>query len=806
MRKVLCTLLLAVAVMAQAELRTADEALAIALANSGAMAPARDGQSSMRLAATQMTPDQATPAFYIFQRGTDGGFVLVSAETETEPVIGYADEGTFLPDALPANAAFWMQRYAEQIEYIQTHPVRQRLASAATYPSVARLIGTSWDQEAPYNLLCPTISGTAAPTGCVATAMAQIMYKHRYPTTGTGSHSYAWKGRTLSANFGTTTYDWASMTQKYNALSSTAAKQAVATLMYHLGVAVEMDYGINGSSAASVDAMRGIINYFGYDADIRPYMLDYHGEETTLQAVANEFNQGRPVFFSGRTKNDEGHAFVGEGMQSDGKIYINWGWGGAANGYYALTLLDPLDQGVGGSASDEAYTESVTVFGGIRPNAGGETRPFLTTEKAVISSNLRISKSTPTGITLTRLRNSGIADWAGSIYLAIYSENGSILGGVEAYSGESLYSQYYYSSNINVNGNLGALAPGNYTMGACVTRTGENTVYPIYARGMGRAEFAFTVTADSIFFAGSTSEPEQETLFTHTTLINTQGSNSWSLDMHSPLFWESSGAGDDVLLLCVLHSGSATSVIGSYLLDAGNTGAAGSIAPTNPIFAVGKSTACYTYTPSDIQLTFTRMANRGLGVDYYIVVGSDVLTGFDSIPEPEQDWWIAVGSDNYDNADNIVYDPVSALSVSTAKTLRSSLSADSSAIPYLIHGVVSKAGAATQAGTCTFTIADPEATQQTLRCTDMRGLDNAAFTAGTTPRIGDTVVVYAHLSSNILVGCKGRLYKHSAATLPSALTDAAAAPAVSKFFREGRFFIRKDGQDYDLLGRNLSRP
>lgn len=792
--------------MAQAELRTADEALAIALANSAAMAPARDGQSAMRLAATQMTPDQATPAFYVFQRGTDGGFVLVSAETETQPIIGYADEGTFLPDALPANAAYWLQRYAEQIQYMQSHPVRQRLASAATYPSVANLIGTNWNQEAPYNMLCPTIGGTAAPTGCVATAMAQIMYKHRYPTTGTGSHSYRWRLQTLSANFGTTNYDWANMTPKYNSLSSTAAKQAVATLMYHLGVAVEMDYGADGSSASAVDAMQGIINYFGYDAAIRPYMLDYHGEETTMQAIASELSLGRPVFFSAFTKDGGGHAFVGEGMRNDGFIYINWGWGGVANGYYALTLLDPLNQGVGGSASDEAYTESVVIYGGIQPNAGGESKPLITTAKAAIATDLRISKNTTTGISLTRLSNSGIDTWSGNICLVIYNADGSIYGGLDAYTDESLDPQYYFSSVIDVAGNLSSLAPGNYTMGACVTKTGENIVYPIYARGMGRAEFGFTVTADSIIFDAANDDPQQETRFTHTQLINTRGSNSWALDMHSPLFWESSSAGDDMLLRCVLHSGSATSVIGSYLLDGSNTGAASTIAPTNPIFAVGKSTACYTYTPSDIQLTFTHLANRGLGVDYHIVANGETLTGFDSIPEAEQDWWLAVGTSNYDNADNIVFDPVSALSVSTAKTLRSSLSADSSAIPYLIRGVVSKAGAATQAGTCTFTIADPEATQQTLRCTDMRGLDNAAFTADTTPRIGDTVVVYAHLSSNILVGCKGRLYKHSAATLPSALTDASAASGVSKFFREGRFFIRKDGQDYDLLGRNLSRP
>lgn len=793
----LCALCMTIA----AELRSADEALAIALEQQSAMAPARSDRS-MRLVATHLRADQSTPAFYVFQRGSDDGFMLISAETATVPVLGYNDEGAFSMDNMPSNLKFWFDRYAEQIEYINRHPQPQRLATAA-YPNIAPIIGTSWDQESPYNQLCPQLGSERMPTGCVATAMAQIMYKHKYPTTGTGSHSYTWNGRTLSANFGTTTYQWSSMLPKYTAMSNSTAKTAVATLMYHLGVATNMDYGPDGSSTTAIKAMQAVMNYFGYDRAIEPYMLDYHGETLTLQALANELQHGRPVFFSAHTPSGGGHAFVGEGMRSDGYVYINWGWGGVGNGYYALTLMDPKNQGTGGSLLDEAYTESVVIYGGIQPNAGGSSVPVLTTVKADLASNVRIKKTTRTGFNLTRLTNSGVDTWSGDIYLVITDNNGNIIGGIPAQEDASMGAQTYFAAKVPVTGNLSSLAAGNYYMSVCVTKAGENIIYPIYAKGFGEVKFPMTVTSDSIFFGNGSSQASSDSFFSHTMFIKAQSGNSWDLDMYTENFWTNEGTVDDALLRCMLHSGSTTSAIGTYLLDAGNTGAAGTIAPTSPLLALGYAADHYQYTPDDIQLTISRLRDNALRMDYYIEVGSNYLSGSDSITEAEQDWWIEQGEYNYDYADDVTFEPSTSMSVTKAATMQAALTGSTSPIPYLISGVVSAVHSTptemAQQGKCSFTITDPDATQS-LRCTDMAWLNQQRFT-GTELQVGDTVVVYAQLNSLASIGCTGHVYQHVPnSEIATMLPGAQAAPMVEKYFRNGVLYIRKGNKIYTTQG------
>jgi len=215
--------------------------------------------------------------------------------------------------------------------------------SAATlFPAVGPLVQTTWDQKCYYNTLCPTdASGPCghAVTGCVATAMAQIMKYWNYPATGTGSNSYTHPTYgTLSANFGSTIYRWNEMPAHL-----TEENGAVATLMYHCGVAVNMYY--SAWSSAAILSPDALITYFGYSPSGRyEFREDYSDTEWTALMKA-ELNSLRPVLYRGSGEQG-GHAFIVDGFEGEDFFHINWGWGGGYDGYFYLGTIEfSQDQG-----------------------------------------------------------------------------------------------------------------------------------------------------------------------------------------------------------------------------------------------------------------------------------------------------------------------------------------------------------------------------------------------------------------------------------------------------------------------------
>ena len=188
--------------------------------------------------------------FYVF--GGENCFVIVSADDCVKPILGYSDENPFGTDAMPENAYGWLKGYDEQIQFAIDNQIKASsdvqikwqnlkagiVSQEKSTNSISPLLQTKWNQGSPFNALCP--SGTV--TGCVATAMAQVMKYWNYPSHGVGSHSYSWNGRTLSADFGNTSYDWDNMKGTYSSYTNDE-KLAVATLMYHCGVSVDMNYG-----------------------------------------------------------------------------------------------------------------------------------------------------------------------------------------------------------------------------------------------------------------------------------------------------------------------------------------------------------------------------------------------------------------------------------------------------------------------------------------------------------------------------------------------------------------------------------
>ncbi len=314
---------------------------------------------------------------YIFSFSPTG-FVIVSADDNVFPILGYSETNSFNNGLSCPNVIYYFKNYSKQInqvklQKIQNPEVKQQWdnyksgKSAGIKGVTTHLLSTTWNQGTPsnhtYNLLCPGYSYT----GCVATAMAQIMKFHNWPATGKGWHKFIpTKHPSYGiqyANFDSTTYDWANMPNELTSSSTTVEKNAIATLMYHVGISVDMDYDpTDGSGASSADVMYALTSYFKYDpTTIRLDTLNVNDQTAWFNLIKNEIDNNRPVFYSGSTEDKEGHAWVCEGYDaSNNQLYMNWGWGGDANGCYPITAMSP--------SSVLTFNVHNSAITGIQPN------------------------------------------------------------------------------------------------------------------------------------------------------------------------------------------------------------------------------------------------------------------------------------------------------------------------------------------------------------------------------------------------------------------------------------------------------
>ena len=296
-------------------------------------------------------------ALYVFNVGQQGGFVIVSGDDRTRPILGYADSGSFDAGKMPAALREMLAIYARQIEMLgqgaaKTDSVVRRAKSSRRISSVMDdvepLLTTAWDQGAPYNAYCPTLNDQTALTGCVATAMAQIANYHKFPTAqvpNLAAYTSATNKINVSA-WGATKFDWNNMLDSYAGEFNNTQKTAVATLMRYCGQAAQMDYGFT-SGAYNGDALNAFKEKLGYNANASFKSAASYSVSGWEDLIYKEVSDHRPVYYSalnGDGSNGEvgGHAFVIDGYQADGNYFhVNWGWGGAANGYFNLFALDP---------------------------------------------------------------------------------------------------------------------------------------------------------------------------------------------------------------------------------------------------------------------------------------------------------------------------------------------------------------------------------------------------------------------------------------------------------------------------------
>ena len=313
------------------------------------------GASDAQLVFTYQT-DKSAAAFYVFN--TEDGFVIVSADDCETPIIGYSHEGRFDPNDVPVQMEAYLQDFVARIQYgIENHieadevTARQwelvktigRLNNRRDPKSVEPLLTEMWHQGCLYNDLCPSLEHTPcghAEVGCVAVAMGQIMHYWRYPETGWGSNSYYNLGVGLSADFGNIIYDWEHMPDSLTESSSETEIEAVATLLYHCGVAVNMDYGINGSGANSGDVPDALIRHFNYSRRMHIEKRRDFDDEEWMSMLKACLDLQQPIFYGGKGSQGS-HAFVCDAYDDNDLLHFNWGWG-RANGYFALGHLNPI--------------------------------------------------------------------------------------------------------------------------------------------------------------------------------------------------------------------------------------------------------------------------------------------------------------------------------------------------------------------------------------------------------------------------------------------------------------------------------
>lgn len=337
-------------------------------------------------------------SYYVFPNANSKGFTIVSGDDRLPEIVGYSSQGSYDENNLPEGFVSFMEAYqnlynkvnlgdAEALKNLAEIKAwrNKKNASAETSSAVSPLLGNiEWDQTSPYNNMCPRYDSVhVAATGCVATAMAQVMAYYKYPKqlkADIPGYVNRWNGipmeiPTITREEGV--YDWDNMLPKYNkeANATQQQKDAVAKLMYHCGAAVKMSYG--PESAAAVSATK-LAKYFGYDADL---MMDLNRSTFSLdkwmQIIDTELAAGRPVLYGGQAS-DGGHQFICDGKDGEGLYHINWGWSGSQNGYFDLSLLNPEKGGTGSGNSTEGYNRLCSMTIGIAPDNGVVDAPLAT--------------------------------------------------------------------------------------------------------------------------------------------------------------------------------------------------------------------------------------------------------------------------------------------------------------------------------------------------------------------------------------------------------------------------------------------
>jgi len=468
------------------------------------------GKDSVSLLRSANTPNY----FYVFNVGSNDGFVLVSGDDATKSILGYSDEGTFCSENVPENLKNWLNFYQSEIKYAMESglgPMPEAVAGIAglrNATTVAPLLGKiKWNQGDPYNLICPKATGeNRAVTGCTATAMAQIMRYYKWPEIGLSSHTYTSANYgSLTVNYAKTTYDWANMLETYGSTSTAIQDTAVATLMYHVGVSMDMNYSSTASAASVSNAGTAFYKYFRYDTDIQQRSRAFYSAAEWDSLVKVELNAARPILYSGNQGDNGGHAFVCDGYDTNNLYHINWGWGGMSDGYFELSSLQPSSAGIGGSTG--GYSQGQLILTGIQKTDGVIRKTY---EFGIWEKGLTPSRKTLTNINTSTFNmnfgflNNGLNSFSGEVGLGLFKD-GVFIKKLKTIS-TTLNSNYGFRDYAFSSISLTNTASGNYRI-YCMYKSTSATTWSVVRNTWAKNNYADVVISGTDILSATIEVP-----------------------------------------------------------------------------------------------------------------------------------------------------------------------------------------------------------------------------------------------------------------------------------------------------------
>ena len=465
--------------------------------------------SNLKLAYTAF--DNSVTCFYVFNVDSTKGFVIVSADDNTKPILGYSDESNFDSTQIPIQLSEWLEGYTKQISAIIQNKLianndiknkwqelkipatknKYQLFGNTTFgsPVISPLIQTKWDQDpiyngssGQYNALCPydSINNARTITGCGATAMAQVMKFWNYPQKGYGFNSYTPKTNPYlglqSVNFGNTTYQWSSMPLQLTSSSNSSQINSIATLMFHCGVSINMDYGVNESNSNVTGGKRyhpiddALKTYFGYDTTLTSLWRSNYSDANWINIIENELNLKRPVLYRG-SGTGGGHIFIADGYDNNNYLHFNWGWSGTSNGYFEIDSLNPGSLGAGGGTG--GYNSGQIAIIGIKPSTN------------VVVNDIRLyTNVTPADTTIyygdslfinTNIVNRSTTTFSGDYCAALFDTASKFVDYVQILSNKTLKPNSHYTNGLtfSTTGRFNFI-PGKYTIQIWYRPTGGN--------------------------------------------------------------------------------------------------------------------------------------------------------------------------------------------------------------------------------------------------------------------------------------------------------------------------------------------
>lgn len=430
-------------------------------------------------------------AFYVYSLGEGEGFVIVSADERMSAVLAYADKGDFLPAEMPDNVKGWLLGYVAEAKQLTENLVSASGKAALGNPAadivgadpvtVGPLITTEWGQNYPYNAQCPIYSGqNQAVTGCIATAMAQAMNYYGYPERGVGANTYVTTSYhiSLTKDFNLFAPQWGMLKNTYLSTGNTDAEvEAIASLMFNCGVAVNMDYASESASNQPAQ-MAALYKYFGYDADMHIAHKDNMPLSDWHLLAQGEIEAGRPLLLSGSTPSGYGHAFILDGYTTDGDDYpyyhVNWGWNGRYNGNYKMSCMS--DKG----DPNDAYTENLAAIIGFKPDDGvTELVNYLQISNIdVASEHVDLSSGQQLMISFDRCINGSVHPFTGKVVVCLVNDKDEPTA-VYSVNFDAMPTSYFGSEQDAVCCVPSTLPSGEYTIKAFAISQGASEMVPV---------------------------------------------------------------------------------------------------------------------------------------------------------------------------------------------------------------------------------------------------------------------------------------------------------------------------------------